>query len=189
MLNKNFLGKLRQEHEKNEEERRRIISQSNKILHESKRVIFALHRGNSEQAQEDLERIEGCIKKMEKQFGSSRLGREGAYKAGIEEYVEAKFFYAVIAGVKLNRVAGLKIEYDSYLGGLCDLTGEMVRLATNEAAAGRLGRVEELKDMVNQIMEELVGFDFTGYLRTKYDQAKSSLRKIEQINYEVKIRK
>jgi predicted translin family RNA/ssDNA-binding protein len=65
----------------------------------------------------------------------------------------------------------------------------MVRLATNEAAAGRLGRVEELKDMVNQIMEELVGFDFTGYLRTKYDQAKSSLRKIEQINYEVKIRK
>jgi Translin family. len=69
------------------------------------------------------------------------------------------------------------------------LTGEMVRLATNEAAAGNTGRVEELKGQVNEIMESLVEFDFTGYLRTKYDQAKGSLKKIEQINYEVKIRK
>jgi hypothetical protein len=29
----------------------------------------------------------------------------------------------------------------------------------------------------------------TGYLRTKYDQAKGNLRKIEQIDYEIKIRK
>ena len=38
-------------------------------------------------------------------------------------------------------------------------------------------------------MASLVEFDMTGYLRTKYDQAKSSLRKIEQIDYDIKIRK
>ena len=37
-------------------------------------------------------------------------------------------------------------------------------------------------------MAELVEFDMTGYLRTKYDQAKRNLRKIEQIDYEIKIR-
>ena len=38
-------------------------------------------------------------------------------------------------------------------------------------------------------MTELVEFDMTGYLRTKYDQARASLRKIEQIDYEIKTRK
>jgi len=38
-------------------------------------------------------------------------------------------------------------------------------------------------------MSELVEFDMTGYLRTKYDQAKGNLRKIEQINYEINLRK
>lgn len=189
MLNKKFITKLRQTHEKKEEERRKIINLSNKVLHESKRVIFGLHRGDVDKSNESLKEIETRIKEMEKKFGSPRLAQEGAYKAGIEEYVEAKFFYKVITGRKIDFISGLKLEYESYMGGLCDLTGEMVRLATNEASAGNLKRVEELKGQVNEIMAELVGFDLTGYLRTKYDQAKISLRKIEQINYEVKIRK
>ena len=41
--------------------------------------------------------------------------------------------------------------------------------------------------LINNIIGELVEFNMTGYLRTKYDQAKNSLRKIEQIAYEVKI--
>jgi predicted translin family RNA/ssDNA-binding protein len=49
--------------------------------------------------------------------------------------------------------------------------------------------VEKIKGVINDIMSELVEFDMTGYLRTKYDQARGNLRKIEQINYEVKIRK
>jgi len=189
MLNKKFIARLRQTHEKKEEERRKIISASNRVLHDSKRVIFSLQRGDAEKSEKELEEIEGRIKDMEKRFGSTRLSQEGAYKAGIEEYVEAKFFYFVINGQRLDSIKGLRLDHDSYLGGLCDLTGEMVRLATNQAAAGNLKRVEELKDGVNEIMAELVGFDFTGYLRTKYDQAKASLKKIEQINYEVKIRK
>jgi hypothetical protein len=38
-------------------------------------------------------------------------------------------------------------------------------------------------------MEQLVEFDMTGYLRTKYDQAKGNLRKIEQIHYEINLKK
>ena len=77
----------------------------------------------------------------------------------------------------------------SYLGGICDATGELVRRAVNEAAAGNFGEVEKIKGIINDVIAELVQFDLTGYLRTKYDQAKGNLRKIEQINYEIKIRK
>jgi predicted translin family RNA/ssDNA-binding protein len=81
------------------------------------------------------------------------------------------------------------LGYESYLGGLCDLTGELVRRAVNRAAAGYAEEVSGIKAIIDDIMAELVAFDMTGYLRTKYDQAKGNLRKIEQISYEIKIRK
>ena len=53
----------------------------------------------------------------------------------------------------------------------------------------KFNEVGKYKLIANDIMAELVEFDMTGYLRTKYDQAKGHLRKIEQVAYEVKLRK
>jgi len=86
-------------------------------------------------------------------------------------------------------VPGIKIAYDSYLGGLCDLIGEMVRLATNRATRGDYKSAAVLKEQAETIMAELLDFDLTGYLRTKYDQARGHLRKLEQISYEIKLHK
>ena len=72
--------------------------------------------------------------------------------------------------------------------GICDLTGELVRRAVNQVVQGNTGEAEKIKQAINEIMAELVEFDMTGYLRTKYDQAKRNLKKIEHIIYELKIR-
>jgi len=126
---------------------------------------------------------------LENKFGVSRLAEEGAYKAGVEEYVEAKMFYLVTCGQKVDKIKKVKLSVDSYLGGICDLTGELVRRAINQAAAGKISEVAKIRETISKIMAGLVEFDMTGYLRTKYDQAKTNLRKIEQINYEINIRK
>lgn len=189
MINKKFIQKLKEEYKKSEGERRQIISLSNIILHDSKRIIFSLHRGDIKIAEESFSNIEQILKKLEKQFGVTRIYDEGSYKAAVEEYVEAKMFYFVLIGKKVDKITGVNLNYESYLGGICDLTGEMVRLAVNQAAAGKLDEVTRIKGVINDIMSELVQFDMTGYLRTKYDQAKGNLRKIEQIDYEIKIRK
>jgi len=189
MINKKFIQTLRKEHNSQTGERRQIISLANVILHDSKRVIFALHRGNIQEAKKNLIEIEKVIRKLEKKFGYKRINEEGSYKAGVEEYVEAKTFYLVLAGKKISTIKEVKLRFDSYLGGICDLTGELVRRAINEAAQGNTSEVKKIKDIINEIMAELVQFDMTGYLRTKYDQARASLRKIEQINYDVKIRR
>lgn len=125
---------------------------------------------------------------MEKKFGYNRLIKEGAYNAGVEEYVEAKMFFNIINGEKVDKITGITLSVDAYLGGISDTTGELVRLATNEAAKGNFKEVEKIKNIITDVLAELVEFDITGYLRTKYDQAKQNLRKIEQIMYEVKIR-
>ncbi len=189
MINKNFTKKLKQDYEQHESERRQIISQSNIVLHDSKRVIFSLHREDARVGGKSLKEIENCLNNLEKKFGLTRLLQEGSYKAANEEYIEAKMLYKALAGEKIDEIKEVNLDYESYLGGICDLTGELVRRAINQAAKGKYKGVEKIKEEINDIMAELIQFDMTGYLRTKHDQARGNLKKIEQINYEIKIRK
>ena len=188
MINKKFIQKLKGEYDKGESERRQIIKLSDLVLHSSKRTIFSLHRSDLEKAKRELTEIEKSLQKLEKDFGHKRISKEGSYRAGAEEYVEAKMFYLVMVGKKVDKIKGVNLNIDSYLGGLCDLTGELVRQAINQAAAENFDEVNRVKKIINEIMTELVEFDMTGYLRTKYDQAKNNLRKIEQVEYEVRMR-
>ena len=93
MINKKFVQKLKKDYKDNESERRQIISLANVVLHDAKRVIFSLHRNDVDNAVEKISNLEKTLKKLEQKFGQSRLEREGAYKAAVEEYVEAKMFY------------------------------------------------------------------------------------------------
>ncbi len=188
MINKKFIKDLKGNYEKREGERRQIISLSNIILYDSKRVIFSLHRKNVKQAEEMLDNAEKALANLEKKFGFERISEEGAYKAACEEYVEAKMFNFYIKGKEVGKIDGLKLNMESVLGGLCDFTGELVRLAVNKASEGKFKEVEKIKKAINEVMGELVEFNMAGYLRTKYDQAKGNLKKIEQISYEIKIR-
>ncbi len=189
MINKKFIQKLKKDYDNKTGERRQIISLSNVVLHDSKRIIFSLHRSDLRKASESLSNTEKALTSLEKKFGFSRLAEEGAYKAAAEEYVEAKMFYRVMTGKKVDKISNFKLGTDSLLGGICDLTGELVRKAVNQASEGNFDEVKKIKKAINEIMAELVEFDITGYLRTKFDQAKTNLRKIEQIDYEIKLRK
>ncbi|MFH1255212.1 MAG: hypothetical protein V1667_01965 [bacterium] len=189
MINKKFVQKLKREYDDYEGERRQIISLSNAVLHDSKRVIFALHRFDENKAGESLAVIEKILTDLEKKFGHARLSQEGSYKAGVEEYVEAKMLNKLVNGEKIDFIKNLEINCESYLSGICDLTGELVRQAVNIAASGKTEQVAKIKNIIDEIMSELVEFDMTGYLRTKYDQAKGNARKIEQIGYEINLRK
>lgn len=188
MLNKTFITQLKKDYLQNIKERKIIISAANNILHDAKRVIFATHRPDLKKAQTSLIDIETRLKNLQKDFGYNRLIEEGAYSAAVEEYVEAKTFYLVTTGKKIEKIKSIKLSTASYLGGLSDLTGELVRQAVNAAAKKDFAQVITNQKMINDIMQELVEFDMTGYLRTKYDQARNNLRKIEQINYEISLK-
>lgn len=189
IIKKQFMATLRKEHEESEKERRQIIGASNDILHGAKRSIFALHRGDIGGASASLDELEKRLKEMSKQFGAARLLEEGSYRAAAEEFVEARAFAAVVKGKPVDRIAGVAVDQEGYLAGLSDLTGELVRRAINEAAAGNTGAVASLKTAVEEVLADLVELDLGGYLRTKFDQAKQNLKKIEHIAYELAIRK
>jgi len=188
MINAKFLEELKKDYRANESERRQIISASNNILFEAKKTIFAIQRQDFKIAVEKITGIEAALKNLETRFGYERLHREGAYKAAAEEYLEGKTLFLVIKNKPLEAVEDLHLDYESYLGGICDMIGELVRYATNQAAAGKFSEVAKIKKLAEDIMGQLIDFDMTGYLRTKYDQSRGHLRKLEQMTYEIKLR-
>jgi predicted translin family RNA/ssDNA-binding protein len=188
MIDKKFLETLKKDYQANESERRQIISASNNILFEAKKIIFSLQRQDFKTAETKLIELEKNFANLESRFGADRLKKEGAYKAAAEEYLEGKTFYLVIKKKDIKAIDGLNLDYESYLGGICDLIGEMVRYATNQAAKGKFFEVAKIKKAAEDIMTQLIDFDMTGYLRTKYDQSRGHLRKLEQMAYEIKLR-
>jgi len=188
MIDKKFLESLRSDYLQNEKERRQIISASNNLLFESKKIIFSLQRQNLKEAEKKLTELENLFKDLVKRFSLDRLKKEGAYKAAAEEYLEAKTLFLVIKKKKIEPIKDLVFDYEAYLGGVCDLIGELVRYATNQAAKGKFAEVYKIKKIAEEIMAQLIDFDMTGYLRTKYDQARGHLRKLEQMAYEIRLK-
>jgi predicted translin family RNA/ssDNA-binding protein len=189
MINKKFIQQLKSEHDAHAGESRQIVSLANAVLHDAKKAIFSLHRGDMAGAGKTFEEIEVILKNLENKFSLTRLHEEGAYKAAVEEYAEAKMFFLVMTGGKVDKIKEVNLDYESYLGGLSDLIGELVRLAVKMATLGKAQEVKKIHKVADAVMAELVEFDMRNYLRTKYDQAKGHLRKIEQINYEMTLRK
>lgn len=188
MLDKKFIASLRKDYSEKNSQRRQIISTANIILNNSKKAIFAIHRDEVKVAEEKLLENEASIKKLSKNFGATRIVKEGAFMAALEEYTEAKLFFNFVKTGKIGKIKEVAIPLESYLGGICDFTGELVRRAVNESIAKNFSEVKKIKNIINEILNELIDFDITGYLRTKYDQARGNLKKIEQMDYEISLK-
>ena len=190
MLNQKLLQKFKKQHDLYAKERDVLIKTSQDILRKSKQAIFALHREDRVWAEKLITEAETEFKKLEKKFAKNMALRfEGSYKAALEEYVEAKLFFNYLKNKTITEIKGVEVSMDAYLGGLSDLTGELSRKAVYLATHGHDKEVEQIKKAVEQIISSLIQLNLTGYLRTKYDQAKNNLRKIEEVLYDVTLKR
>ncbi|MCK5459846.1 hypothetical protein KAI52_01920 [Candidatus Parcubacteria bacterium] len=190
MLNKDLIKYLREKHSDFIKSRRMLIKESGEILSLSKRAIFSFHRDDFEQGNIFIEKAEDCLSSIQKRFIEKDISllQEGSLKAAQEEFIEAKFFSLALTEKDLGKIKDIEINYESYIGGLCDLTGELTRKSVNLAIAGDFKKVFYFKEFIEEIIGEIIQFDLTGYLRVKYDQAKNNLRKTEKICYDIKMR-
>lgn len=188
-LNKPHLATLKKNLHAYATKRRDIIKNSGDALHHAKRTIFALHRGETNEAKIKLEEagtlLSAILKKYKKDTNALQ---EGALREAMEEYVEASLFYQFVTTGKIGPVKTLAIPEEVYLAGLCDIPGELLRYAIRAATKKDLKTVAAAAEMAAEIFEELLEFDLTKYLRHKFDQAKDAGRKIEYVVYEVSLR-
>lgn len=189
-IEKKYMGKLKKNLHDYAVKRMEVIGKSNEGLHHAKRVIFALHRGNNVEAKEKLLAVEKLIGEINKKYkNDAHIFGEGAYKACLEEYVEAKTFYSFVTTGKIGEIKELPVEGEIYLAGLCDVPGELYRYAIRAATNHDLVLAKKCEEMAQEIIGELMEFNLTSYLRNKFDQAKQALHKLEIVVYELSLRK
>jgi len=169
--------------------RRDVIKYSGDALHHAKRAIFALHRGELDMAKMKILEAESLIKELHKKYKKyPSIREEGAYKAALEEIVEAVLFYAFVFNKKLTKLSAFEIDEEVFLAGLCDVPGELYRYAIQAATNHDSKTVARCLETAKEILSELMEFDFTKYLRTKFDQAKGAVHKLEIVRYEISLR-
>ncbi len=189
ILDKKYFLRLKKQYAAYDAERRNIIKISSDVLTLSKQAIFSFHRGERDQAKEKLRAAEAAIARAVIKFKKiPELISEGSYRAALEEYTEARFFEMFIFRKSIKGVAASGADEDTFLGGLFDLTGELVRYAVLAATEKKKDEVNRAYEYLQSIVAEIISMNITGNLRSKYDQMKQSLRRMEEIKYDLSLR-
>lgn len=183
-----LLTALKEAHDAFAAARREIIALSAKAQNAAKRSIFAVQRGDDAGAKSLLAEAEDALEAVRHRAASNaRLAHEGSYRAALEEYAEARFVAQLAWKGEPTAIAGL--DEETQIGGLCDAVGEVVRLMVRAATEGRDAEARGLKARIDRVMEGLDAMDYSGYLRTKYDQARSHHRRAEDILYDLSLKR
>ena len=185
MLNKKEFRNIRKTLENNEKYREILIQDSRKTIQLSKKIIYSLHRNDLKTAEKDILEIKKYFNKTVKSKIELELARVAR-----QEYVEALAYYDFVKHKKVPGPKELGVDEESYLSGLCDFTGELVRKAVNDVIKKKYEEVIRINYLIEQIYWEFLHLNLrNGELRKKSDAIKWNLKKVEDIILSLKIQK
>lgn len=171
-------------------QRDELIKRSRDVLKLSKNAVYALHRGDAARAAGMIAEAKAiAARDLLPLVAAAPSLRGGALSAALEEWAEAAIFAAFVAGRPLPTIGELEIvTREEYLGGVMDFTGELGRYAVLRATARDGAGVERCRDVCDALFEQFLSFEWrNGGLRRKFDAVKYTVKKVEQIIYELSL--
>jgi predicted translin family RNA/ssDNA-binding protein len=177
----------------------------------AKQAIFALHRGDSKRALQLLEECRSCIANRLLPMASEEptLRHAGSLAGVMEEYAEAHLFAVWLYGREPNPVAttggalpsrpcgvllrlqdfgDVGLSLDEYVGGLCDLTGEIGRYAVLRGTARDVDGVQFCLQTVTDIYYALETIErLPQGAGKKMDPLRKAIEKMERMLYELSL--
>ncbi|CAK0889713.1 unnamed protein product, partial [Prorocentrum cordatum] len=192
-----LLSAIKRRYDQYDTVREQVIKRSRDVLKSAKNAVFALQRDDFKKADALIQQCSGYATAI---FADAVQGapslRGGGFAAALEELVEALLYRAyrkdrrLLSRKEVQEDSGLSFELSvaEYLGGLTDLTGEVVRLAVRSAGRGReaVGDVELGLACVDAVYAGIQSLPFLpGSLGKKVWPLKASLQKIEGVLYEL----
>ena len=172
-----------------DQQRETVIKSSRDVLKLSKQAIYAIHRGDTDDAQIKIKSAEQAAHELLPLIVESPTLRQGAFSSAIEEYAEAVIFLIYTLQARVATRAEITLaDAEEYLGGVLDFTGELNRVAVQKATQRDKASVQRARDVVEGLQGQFLRFDFrNGNLRKKYDALKYTLRKLENTLYELSL--
>lgn len=177
------IREARKKYETFEKDRSRCMDLSGKVRAESKAAINFIVKGEVERGRKVMGPLPGMLKDMAGRIRKDPyLYSVPSLNEGLEEYVEAVLLLHYVEGKKQFPTPGtLGVNHEAYIGGLCDMTGELVRLARS-----RPERAERLYADVSSIYDQCIQMYVkrNNRIRSKLHDLERNLKKLEEILYE-----
>ena len=190
MLSKKDFSKIRNDMHKLDVKREEIIRLSREIINLSKQIIYAAQRNDLKAAEPIITSIKNKIKKLKKLSITNANIDTNIHSVAFQEYVEAIAFYEFAKNKKIPAKSQLGVNAEDYLCGLRDLTGELVRKAVYDVIHKNYSEAEKIKELVHEIYGEFLKLHLrNGELRKKSDSIKWNLKKLEEVMYDISMRK
>ncbi|KAL0105360.1 hypothetical protein PUN28_016785 [Cardiocondyla obscurior] len=221
---RSYAAELDDKHDRYE----RIVKINRDIGIESKRIIFLLHTIDKESKQSTVldaakARLDNLAQKLFRNIAHELDGQDAyqyhrAYRAGLEEYVEALTFceylqngdmhnwttlektltYCLTSSCPTNlseqntcKTTQVMITPTDYILGIADLTGELMRKCINNLAIGDVTSCYQTCNFVRKIYIAFLGYTSVVYnneMNKKVITLKHSLTKMENACYTIKVR-
>jgi predicted translin family RNA/ssDNA-binding protein len=168
--------------------RERVIKGSRDVQKLSKQSIFSVHRGKLADARKQLDEATAAAKPLHAIVAEHPSLRYGAFSNSLEEWAEGALF---IEWVERNLImpkvemAFMSISTNEYIGALSDFTGEIGRLAVIAASKRDMQTVGKIHNCVIVIAASFQQLNSNGKFNKKYDAISGTLRKIEDVVYEM----
>ncbi len=137
-------------------------------------AITYIHLGEYDKAYELLKKVEELVRHvMQLTEEHPDLRYSGLVNNALSEYVEAKLLYAIVVEKRFMRYDEFSIHYIPYLLGLCDLIGELKRLAIDAMRRDDIETAESCLKIMEAAYNSLRRLDYaealTPGLRHKVD--------------------
>jgi predicted translin family RNA/ssDNA-binding protein len=194
------IGDLRKRMDHRDVLRETLIKKSRDGQKAAKQAIFALHRGDKAKAMQLIQECENCIQNDLLPIVQEEPPlRSGSFTCVLEEYAEAKLFFAWLFGKNDDGESPvgdllapqdfpIELSPEEYLGGLCDLTGEVGRYAVQRGTARDADGVKLSLHSNSCILNALQTMERTpSAINKKMDQLRRSVEKLERMLYEMSL--
>ncbi|KAL6256198.1 hypothetical protein P5V15_012314 [Pogonomyrmex californicus] len=205
----------------------RIFKINRDVGIESKRIIFLLHTIDKESKRNSVldaakTRLDNVAQKLFRNVANELDGQDAyqfhrAYRAGLEEYIEALTFHEYLqnGGIQNSTALERSLTYHTtstpvdtqeqttsktiqvmitptdYILGIADLTGELMRKCINNLAIGDVNSCYQTCNFVRKIYIAFLGYTSVVYnneINKKIVTLKHSLTKMENACYTIKVR-
>jgi len=198
------LEALRLRMEERDKVRETLIKKSRDGQKAAKQAIYALHRNDFSKAERLLRDCEDCInEKLLPLVREEPPLRKGCFANVLEEYAEAKLFYAWLrgndgsgttetAGTLLlpSDFSNVPLDLDEYIGGLCDLTGEIGRYAVRKGTVRDYRGVYRCLEANGAVFRAIQTLEKPPQrISKKMEPLRQSVSKIERMIYEISLSK
>ncbi len=176
--------RIRESFDRRNKIRDEALAQSRNLTRHAARAIRAIHRDDSQLAQEHLVQAnELALALREGLSDDPDLYYSGYAQDALKEYCEAHLTVAIIQGLELPSPDDLKAEYATYLNGMSEVVGELRRRIMDLMREGHSPEVERLLETMEEIYAQLVTMDYpdalTYGLRRRTDIARSIIERTQ----------